>query len=174
MKFLLTSSGISNPSISDALVDLLGKPVAQSKALVVVSGAYPFPNGAYMAWAAISGKARSPFAELGWEALGVLELTALTSIREDSWIPMLRDAVEDRGNSPLSITEIPQSVPEIRWVRRSVGQLLTVTSPSTSSMMATGNSQCGHSPPIPSLRMNVEHSGQRCSPSDRSPQPSHS
>ncbi len=28
MKLLLTSSGISNPSISDALVELLGKPIA--------------------------------------------------------------------------------------------------------------------------------------------------
>ena len=30
MKLLLTSSGISNPSIYDVLVDLLGKPVAES------------------------------------------------------------------------------------------------------------------------------------------------
>ena len=28
MKLLLTSSGIANPSINDALVDLLGKPIA--------------------------------------------------------------------------------------------------------------------------------------------------
>ncbi len=29
--------------------------------------------------------------ELGWKSLGVLELTALTSIREESWVPMLRE-----------------------------------------------------------------------------------
>ena len=32
MKLLLTSAGIKNTSISDALVDLLGKPVAESTA----------------------------------------------------------------------------------------------------------------------------------------------
>ena len=31
MKLLLTSAGITNPSIHDALVDLLGKPIAESK-----------------------------------------------------------------------------------------------------------------------------------------------
>jgi dipeptidase E len=62
VKFLLTSSGISNPSIRDALLDLLGKPIAESSALIVPTGIYPFPNGSHMAWAAISGKAPSPFA----------------------------------------------------------------------------------------------------------------
>jgi len=92
MKFLLTSGGISNPSISDALVNLLGKPIAESSALLVPTAIYPFPGGAGMAWQAISGKARSPLCELGWKSLGVLELTALPTIREDSWVPMVREA----------------------------------------------------------------------------------
>jgi hypothetical protein len=33
MKLLLTSAGISNTSIRNALVDLLGKPIAESRAL---------------------------------------------------------------------------------------------------------------------------------------------
>ena len=33
MKFLLTSNGIANPSIHDALVDLLGRPIDESSAL---------------------------------------------------------------------------------------------------------------------------------------------
>ncbi len=33
MKFLLTSAGIKNTSIHDALVDLLDKPIAESSAL---------------------------------------------------------------------------------------------------------------------------------------------
>lgn len=92
MKLLLTSSGISNQSISDALVDLLGKPIAESSALFIPTAIYPFPGGAGMAWQAISGKARSPLCELGWKSLGVLELTALPTIREDSWVPMAREA----------------------------------------------------------------------------------
>ncbi|HWC69634.1 MAG TPA: peptidase E, partial [Actinomycetota bacterium] len=35
MKQLLTSAGITNTRIHDALVDLLGKPVAESSALCI-------------------------------------------------------------------------------------------------------------------------------------------
>lgn len=91
MKFLLTSSGISNPSIADALVGLLGKPIAESSALIIPTAIYPFPDGAGGAWRAISGKAQGPLCELGWKSLGVLELTALPSIKQESWVPMVRD-----------------------------------------------------------------------------------
>ena len=91
MKFLLTSSGISNASIDDALVGLLGKPIAESTALFIPTAIYPFPGGAGMAWRAICGKAKSPLCELGWKSLGVLELTALPSIKEESWVPMVRE-----------------------------------------------------------------------------------
>ena len=40
MKLLLTSAGIRNPSIHDALVDLLGKPIAESSALCVATAIY--------------------------------------------------------------------------------------------------------------------------------------
>ena len=45
MKFLLTSAGISNNSIRNALVDLLGKPIAESSALVIPTGMYAIPGG---------------------------------------------------------------------------------------------------------------------------------
>jgi dipeptidase E len=35
MKFLLTSAGIKNKSIHDTLVELLGKPIAESNALCI-------------------------------------------------------------------------------------------------------------------------------------------
>jgi len=92
MKFLLTSSGISNASISDALVELLGKPIAESSALFIPTAIYPFPGGAGKAWQAMSGRARSPLCELGWKSMGVLELTALPTIREESWVPAVREA----------------------------------------------------------------------------------
>jgi len=92
MKLLLTSGGIKNTSIHEALVELLGKPIAESSALFVPTAIYPFPGGAGMAWQAICGRARSPLCELGWKSLGVLELTALPTIREESWVPMVREA----------------------------------------------------------------------------------
>ncbi|MEU7589619.1 Type 1 glutamine amidotransferase-like domain-containing protein [Micromonospora sp. NPDC049230] len=92
MKFLLTSSGICNPSISDALVDLLGKPIAEATALFVPTGVYPFPGGAERAWKAIHGRASIPLSQLGWKSLGILELTALPTIREENWVPAVREA----------------------------------------------------------------------------------
>ncbi|MEU8156169.1 Type 1 glutamine amidotransferase-like domain-containing protein [Micromonospora sp. NPDC048986] len=92
MKFLLTSSGICNPSIADALVDLLGKPIAEATALFIPTAVYPFPGGAERAWKAINGHASIPLTQLGWKTLGILELTALPTIREENWVPAVREA----------------------------------------------------------------------------------
>jgi dipeptidase E len=92
VKFLLTSSGIRNPSIADALTDLLGKPVSEAIALFVPTGVYPFPGGASMAWEAMTGKPDIPLCDLGWKSLGVLELTALPTIRPENWVPALEEA----------------------------------------------------------------------------------
>jgi len=91
MKLLLTSAGIKNPSIHDALEGLLGKPIAESSALFVPTVIYPFPGGGEKAWGAIRGNAKSPLCELGWKSLGVLELTALPSIQRESWVPLLEE-----------------------------------------------------------------------------------
>ncbi|MDR7233784.1 Type 1 glutamine amidotransferase-like domain-containing protein [Agrococcus sp. BE272] len=92
MKLLLTSSGISNPSIAAALEALLGKPVSESTALLIPTAVHPFPGGGSMAWEAIRGEADSPLANLGWKSVGVLELTALPTIRDESWVPAVREA----------------------------------------------------------------------------------
>jgi dipeptidase E len=92
MRLLLTSAGISNPSIHDALVDLLGKPIAESNALFIPTAIYPHPRSPGMAWQAICGKAKSPLCELGWKSLGVLELTALPSIKKEYWVPSVEEA----------------------------------------------------------------------------------
>jgi dipeptidase E len=90
MKFLLTSAGIQNTSISNALVDLLGKPIAESSALCIPTGMYPFPGGAIGAYRFISGSAPGPMCGLGWKSLGVLELTALPSITKEYWVADVR------------------------------------------------------------------------------------
>ena len=84
MRVLLTSTGIKNSSIHDALVGLLGKPIAESTALFIPTAIYPFPGGAYGAWRALGGDASSLLCGLGWKSLGILELTALPSIEEAS------------------------------------------------------------------------------------------
>ena len=91
MRLLLTSAGISNASIHAALVELLGKPVAEASALFVPTAIYAYPNGAEIARKVICGTLGSPFCELGWKALGVLELTALPSIKKELWVPMVQE-----------------------------------------------------------------------------------
>ncbi len=91
MRLLLTSAGIKNPSIQHALIDLLGKPIAASSALVVPTAAYGHPLKPGVAWAFISGqRPNTPMCELGWKSLGVLELTALPSIAREQWVPLVQ------------------------------------------------------------------------------------
>jgi dipeptidase E len=93
MRLLLTSSGIRNTSIHDALVDLLGKPIAESNALCIPTAAYGVGiQGSSMAYQFVSGSTPGPMCGLGWKSLGVLELTALPSIKEEHWIPMVEAA----------------------------------------------------------------------------------
>ena len=104
MKFLLTSAGITNNSIRNALIDLLGKPIAESSALCIPTANYAQRGGAGNAWRFISGREpRTPMCELGWKSLGVLELTALPSIDEALWVPVVRetDVLLVNGGDPL-------------------------------------------------------------------------
>ena len=114
MRFLLTSAGIKNTSIRDALVDLLGKPIAESRALCIPTATYGHPMaGPAAAWRFIAGQEpRTPMCELGWKSLGVLELTALPSIDQAAWLPTVRDAdaLLVWGGDPLFLAN---------WLRRS-------------------------------------------------------
>jgi len=128
VKLLLTSAGIKNPSIHDALVGLLGKPIDRSNALCIPTATYAFPGGAAGAWRLISGRAASPLCELGWKSLGVLELTALPSIERSIWIDAVEetDALLVGGGDPLYLSY---------WIEQSgLGDLL----PSLSNMVWVG------------------------------------
>jgi dipeptidase E len=123
MKLLLTSGGIKNNSIHNALVDLLGKPIAECSALCIPTAIYPFPGGPSMAYRFISGSTLSPMCELGWNSLGVLELTALPSIKAEYWIAAVQetDALLVYGGDVLYLC---------RWMRESgLADLLRGPSP---------------------------------------------
>jgi dipeptidase E len=140
MRLLLTSAGIKNASIHDALVDLLGKPIAESSALCIPTASYGHPMaGPGAAWRFISGReARTPMCELGWKSLGVLELTALPSIDEALWVPMVRetDVLLVNGGDPLYLcywmrqSGLADLLPSLRavWVGLSAGSLVMTPS----------------------------------------------
>ncbi len=87
MKLLLTSMGISNPSIRAALESLLEKPVRECRAICVATAAYALPNGPGDGWLTLK-----TFHDLGWKSFGVLELTALPSLLEEHWLPEVEAA----------------------------------------------------------------------------------
>lgn len=55
MNLLLTSVGIKNASIRNALLDLLGKPIADAYALCIPTAIYANPGGPFHAWRFIPG-----------------------------------------------------------------------------------------------------------------------
>src|SRR5215213_659264 len=103
MRVLLTSTGIKNTSIHKALVELLGKPIAESSARCMPTATYAIPGGAALTWRFISGRVPTPMGELGWKSLGLLELTALPSIDEALWVPLVQDTdvLLVNGGAPL-------------------------------------------------------------------------
>jgi dipeptidase E len=106
MKLLLTSGGIKNPTLNEALVGLLGKPIEEASALCIPTAIYPFSVGPTMAYRFITGTGTNPVCELGWKSLGVLELTALPSIDRDVWTKVVQetDALLVFGGDALYLT----------------------------------------------------------------------
>ncbi len=136
MKLLLTSAGIKNASIHHALVDLLGKPIANSNALCIPTAQYGHPQvSPEMAWSFISGQSPLPMCGLGWRSVGVLELTALPSIDEARWVPWVRetDVLLVAGGDALylchwmrqsGLADLLPSLSETVWVGLSAGSMV--------------------------------------------------
>jgi dipeptidase E len=137
LKLLLTSAGIKNPSIHDALVELLGKPIADSHALCIPTASYGHPAvSPIRPWRFISGQEPScPMTGLGWKSVGVLELTALPSIDEERWVSWVRetDVLLVNGGDTLylchwmresGLADLLPSLRETVWVGLSAGSMV--------------------------------------------------
>lgn len=137
MKLLLTSAGVKNPSIHSALVDLLGKPIAESTAMCIPTAQYAHPNvgPGTMPWEFISGRSRLPMVDLGWKSVGILELTALPSIDRDLWVPKVQetDVLLVAGGDVLYLCHwmresgLVDLIPSLRdtvWVGLSAGSMV--------------------------------------------------
>lgn len=136
MKLLLTSAGIKNASIHKALVEMLGKPIAECDALCIPTAGYGHPYaGPGPAWRFIAGQDECPMTELGWKSLGVLELTALPSIDKERWVSWVREAdvLLVNGGDALylghwmresGLVDLLPSFPEKVWVGLSGGSMV--------------------------------------------------
>jgi dipeptidase E len=137
VKLLLTSAGVNNPSIEDALVELLGKPVAECSALCIPTAMYGHPAVGPGAgpWRFISGNTERPMVGLGWRSMGVLELTALPSLEKSLWVPLVQgtDALLVAGGDVLylchwmresGLVDLLPSLAETVWVGLSAGSMV--------------------------------------------------
>jgi dipeptidase E len=137
VKLLLTSGGVTNPSIHSALVALLGKPVAECHALGIPTAqwGHPMCGPASVRRFAAAGPDSRHLSGLGWASFGVLELTALPTIDAERWIPWVREAdvlLVDGGDATYlshwmresGLAELLPSLPDTVWVGVSAGSMV--------------------------------------------------
>lgn len=136
MKLLLTSGGITNGSIREALVEMLGKPISESRALCIPTAQWGHPAlGPATVRKFVAGVPPWEMTGLGWESVGVLELTALPSIGKERWEPWVREAdvlLVDGGETAYlchwiresGLMEVVSSQPELVWVGLSAGSMV--------------------------------------------------
>ena len=136
MKLLLTSGGVTNPSIHSALVQLLGKPIGEADALCIPTAQYGHPSCTpASAWRFIAGRSPSPMCDLGWKSVGVLELTALPTIGAQRWVSWVREAdvlLVDGGDATYlshwmresGLADLLPSLPDLVWVGVSAGSMV--------------------------------------------------
>ncbi|HEY2795842.1 MAG TPA: Type 1 glutamine amidotransferase-like domain-containing protein [Micromonosporaceae bacterium] len=136
MKLLLTSGGVTNPSIRDALLELLGKPISEATALAIPSAQYGHrmctPS---TAWNFVAGGDSDSMVGLGWKSVGLLELTALPTMDKERWVPWVREAdvlLVDGGDATYlyhwlretGLADLLPSLPETVWVGVSAGSMV--------------------------------------------------
>ncbi len=137
MKLLLTSGGITNPSIRAALEGMLGKPVEESHALCVPTAqwGHPMCGPASVRGMVAALPTWQTFTGLGFASLGVLELTALPTIGRERWVPWVREAdvlLVDGGDATYlchwmresGLADLLPSLPDLVWVGVSAGSMV--------------------------------------------------
>jgi dipeptidase E len=137
VKLLLTSGGVTNPSIERALVDLLGKPPADAAALCIPTAQWGHPMcGPVSARGFVSGLPPwGGLSSMPWRSLGLLELSALPTIGAERWVPWVRDAdvlLVDGGDATYlchwmresGLADLLPSLAETVWVGVSAGSMV--------------------------------------------------
>jgi dipeptidase E len=137
VKLLLTSGGVTNASIRDALVGLLGKPVADATALCIPTAQWGHPVcGPVSARGFVCGLPPwGSMTSMEWKSLGLLELSALPTIGAERWVPWVREAdvlLADGGDATYlchwmrqsGLADLLPSLPETVWVGVSAGSMV--------------------------------------------------
>lgn len=137
MKLLLTSGGLTNPSIEAELVRMLGKPIPEASALCIPTAQWGHPMcGPESARGFITGLPPwGGMTSLEWGSLGLLELTALPTIGAERWVPWVREAdvlLVDGGDATYlchwmresGLADLLPELSEPVWVGVSAGSMV--------------------------------------------------
>jgi dipeptidase E len=137
MRLLLTGGGVNNRAMHDALVAMLPKPIAESTALCIPTAQYGHPHvgPGVKPWGFVSGHEESQMTQLGWKSVGLLELTALPSIPEERWVPLVQetDVFLAAGGDALylahwmresGLADMIPSLDDTVWVGLSAGSMV--------------------------------------------------
>ncbi len=137
MKYLLTSGGVTNPSIRGALIELLGKPIGECHALCIPTAqwGHPMCGPTSARGFIVGGPPWNHMCGLGWKSVGLLELTALPTIGVERWVPWVREAdvlLVDGGDATYlchwmresGLADLLRSLPDTVWVGVSAGSMV--------------------------------------------------
>jgi len=137
MKLLLTSGGVTNTSIHDALVEMLGKPISECHALCIPTAQWGHPMcGPQSVRGLIAAEPNfRHFTGLGRASLGVLELTALPTIGAERWVPWVHEddvLLVDGGDATYlyhwmkesGLADLIPSLTDMVWVGVSAGSMV--------------------------------------------------
>ena len=92
MKLLLTSAGIKNAAINEAMLALLGKPIDECDALCIPTASYGHTSFAGARRFVAGENPNCPMVELGWKSVGLLELSALPTLDRERWVAAVEAA----------------------------------------------------------------------------------
>lgn len=102
MKLLLTSAGLTNETLKQALRDMLDRPTIESNMVVIPTAHNPEPGD--KTWV-LQEDLAIPFS-LGWKSFGIVDLAAVASLDHDFWWSQLEaaDAILIGGGNTLYLS----------------------------------------------------------------------
>ena len=131
MKLLLTSGGITNPTLHASLTELLGKPVSEARALCIPTAEY----GHVMCTPESALRFVAEQSRFGWGSVGLLELTSLPTLGRERWVPWVEAAdvlYVDGGDATYlahwlgesGLADLLRSLDDTVWVGVSAGSMV--------------------------------------------------
>lgn len=134
MKLLLTSAGLSNSTLRDALADLTGRPLTECRAIIVPTAILASDGGPEGAAATVAEVIR-----WGFGSVGTVELTALPSLPPGYWRPAFEaaDVIVVGGGNGGYLSHWAHRTPFAGAVSRAVARGAVYVGVSAGSILAT-------------------------------------